>query len=301
MPFPYRNETKEMNDDARTSAGGSFIRLSDGLTHYEAGGNELGEVVVLVHGFSVPYFIYDPTFDFLTKSGFRVVRYDLFGRGFSDRPNVKYNLDFFVKQLHDLLNALRLASTSLSASTRPVNLIGLSMGGSIASAFTVRHQERVHKLVLIDPCGAKPIDSGITLKIAKIPLLAELLYGQLGSDNMVKSVANDFFDPVLVEHFQSRYKIQMGYKGFMRAILSTIRSGTLGSFMNLYMALGRLNKPVLLFWGRNDKTVPFEHSDLLRAAMPNAKFQVIEDCGHIPHYEKPDQFNPILLSFLRQT
>ncbi|MEP7137424.1 MAG: alpha/beta hydrolase, partial [Chloroflexota bacterium] len=129
-----RDETKELNDEARKSAGGAFIQLSNGVTHYELGGNESGEVVVLVHGFSVPYFIYDPTFEFLTRSGFRVLRYDLFGRGFSDRPHMDYNLDLFIEQLSDLLDTLRF--------TPPVNLIGLSMGGLIASAFTVRHPER---------------------------------------------------------------------------------------------------------------------------------------------------------------
>ena len=92
----------------------------------------------------------------------------------------------------------------------------------------------------------------------------------------------------------------MQYKGFQRAILSTIRNGMLESFIHVYEALGKMDKPVLLFWGRNDNTVPFEHSQVLRAAVPHLQFHVIADCGHIPHYEKPDVVNPILLEFLRQ-
>jgi pimeloyl-ACP methyl ester carboxylesterase len=292
MLFRVRNETQEMNADARKSAGGSFITLSNGITHYEIGGNERGEIVVLVHGFSVPYFIFDPTFDFLSQSGFRVVRYDLFGRGYSDRPQATYNIDFFVTQLLELLDALRI--------TPPVNLISLSMGGPIASAFTVRHPERIHKLVLIDPAGAKPIALSPMLKAAKIPFLAEAVLSLVGSDFMVRSVADDFFDPALVKIFQAKYREQMQYKGFMNAILSTIRNGMLGSFLNTYEQLGNIGKPVLLFWGRNDKTVPFEHSNILRAAMPAAEFVTVEDCGHIPHYERPDAVNPILLNFLRR-
>lgn len=293
MSFPYRDEVKELNDEARKSApSGAFVPLSDGMTHYELGGNESGEVVVLVHGFSVPYFIYDPTFDFLTQAGFRVLRYDLFGRGFSDRPRARNNLDFFVRQLAELLEALRF--------TRQVNLVGLSMGGPIAAAFTLRHPERVKKLVLIDPCGAQPIDTAWTIRFARIPILAEIAYGQLGAANLVNGVAKDFFDPALVEHFQERYKVQMRYKGFMRSILSTIRNDMLGSNIELYRSLGKTETPILLCWGRDDRTVPFEQSGLLREAMPRAEFRVIEHCGHIPHYEKPDEFNPILLGFLRQ-
>ena len=61
-----RDEIKELNDEVRSHTDGSFIQLSQGYTHYELGGNPVNEPVVLVHGFSVPYFIYDPTFQFLT-------------------------------------------------------------------------------------------------------------------------------------------------------------------------------------------------------------------------------------------
>ncbi|MGB8981793.1 MAG: alpha/beta hydrolase, partial [Anaerolineales bacterium] len=101
MPFSYRAETRELNEITRREAGGSFIQLSDGFTHYELSNPHAEETVVLVHGFSCPYFVYDLTFEFLTQSGFRVLRYDLLGRGFSDRPETVYNIDLFVRQLGD--------------------------------------------------------------------------------------------------------------------------------------------------------------------------------------------------------
>jgi len=287
-----RDEIKELNAETRKSASGAFIQLPNGITHYELGGNESGELVVLIHGFSVPYFIYDPTFQFLTQAGFRVLRYDLFGRGFSDRPNIDYNLELFVNQLADLLDALRF--------TQPVNLIGLSMGGLIASAFTVRHPQRVNKLTLIDPAGAKSIALTPMLKAAKTPFVAEAVLSLVGGEALVQSNARDFFDPALVDHFSAQYRVQMQYKGFKRAILSTIHNGMLESFIHVYEELGKMDKPVLLFWGRNDNTIPLEHSQLLCTAVPQIIFHIIEDCGHIPHYEKPDMVNPILLGFLRR-
>ena len=159
MFFPFRTETKELDDEARRMTGGSFVQLSDGITHYELSNITRDQTVVLVHGFSTPYFIYDPTFHFLTQNGFRVLRYDLFGRGFSDRPQLPYNIDLFVKQLSDLLDALRLA--------RPVNLIGLSMGGPATAAFTMRFQQRVKSLTLIDPAGARSLAETPMLKLIK--------------------------------------------------------------------------------------------------------------------------------------
>jgi pimeloyl-ACP methyl ester carboxylesterase len=115
---------------------------------------------------------------------------------------------------------------------------------------------------------------------------------------MVKNSASAFFDRTLAEAFQSRYNLSMRYKGFKRAILSTIRNNMLGSFLNVYKRIGKMDKPVLLFWGRQDHVVPFKHSDVLRAAMPQVEFHAIEHCGHVPHCEKSAEVNPILLRFL---
>jgi pimeloyl-ACP methyl ester carboxylesterase len=292
MAFSYRDETKELNDLTRKEAGGSFVQLSDGVTHYELSNPAAENTVVLAHGFSVPYFIYDPTFEFLTQAGFRVVRYDLFGRGFSDRPETRYNIDLFVRQLGDLLDALHF--------TQPVTLVGLSTGGPITTVFTAHYPERVNKLVLIDPIGANRLPFERILKLAAMPMVGETVMGWIGINGMYKIIASDFLDRRLVEEFQPRYIVQMCYKGFKRAILSTIRNGMLDSFIEDYQRVAQLGKPVLLFWGRNDPTVPFHHSDTLRTAIPNIEFHAIENCGHIPHYEKPEEVNPILLQFLKK-
>ena len=292
MSFPYRDETKELNAETREIAEGSFISLPNGVTHYELSNAQEDSTVVLVHGFSVPYFVYNPTFKSLTESGFRVLRYDLFGRGFSDRPHARYTIDLFVQQLLDLLDALRII--------QPVNLIGLSMGGPITATFTTRHPGRIKSLTLIDPSGARAISLPPMLKVAKLPFIAKTILSLSGSESLVKGMANDLFDPTLVDHFIKQYRVQMQYKGFKRAILSSLRNNTLGSFIETYRTIGKLNKPVLLFWGKNDMTVPFEYSNDMRAAIPHMEFHAIENCGHIPHYEKPDEVNPILLEFLRK-
>jgi pimeloyl-ACP methyl ester carboxylesterase len=254
---------------------------------------EAEDSVVLVHGFSVPYFIYDPTFAFLTQAGFRVLRYDLFGRGFSDRPYTRYNIDLFVRQLAELLDALKLTS--------PVSLVGLSTGGPIVAAFTARSPERVSKLVLIDPVGAKPFLLSRVARAAATPVVGEVLISSLGNVRMIKKIASSRFDHEHIGEFGPRYIVQMEYKGFKHAVLSTVRNQMLGSFRTVYEQIGKMDKQVLLFWGRHDTTIPFRHSDILRRAMPQVEFHAIENTGHIPHYEKPEEVNPILLAFLKRT
>jgi pimeloyl-ACP methyl ester carboxylesterase len=154
--------------------------------------------------------------------------------------------------------------------------------------------------VLIDPAGARPISLSRMLKAVKMPWIGELILGRFGSGNMVKGIASDFFSPELVEHFQTQYKIQMQYHGFKRAILSTLRNRMLDSFIDTYHMIGRLKKPTLLFWGRQDTTVPFEHSADILNAMPHAEFHAFDNSGHIPHYERASEVNEILLEFLRR-
>jgi pimeloyl-ACP methyl ester carboxylesterase len=289
MPFPYLNETLELNEITRKTAEGSFISLANGITHYQLSGSQNGTPIVLIHGFSTPYFIFDTTFNFLVQAGFRVLRYDLLGRGYSDRPRTAYNMRLFVNQLKQLLDGLEL---------QPINLVGLSMGGAISAAFTNQYPAYVQRHVLIDPAGAKRISLPITLEALKLPIFGELTLGLLGSGHMIKDIAADMLNQETVAHFQNQYKIQMQYKGFKRALLSTLRNGMLESIYETYAALGKLQKATLIFWGKNDKTIPFENSQTLLQALPHAELHTLEHCGHIPHYEKPHIVNPILLEFL---
>jgi pimeloyl-ACP methyl ester carboxylesterase len=288
--FIYRGETKPLDDTTRsTITSGAFLELSNGYTHYELGGPNTGIPVILIHGFSVPYFIWDPTFQALTSLGFYVLRYDLFGRGFSDRPHLKYDLFLFVRQLHDLLDSLEFSQGYL---------IGMSMGGAIASAFTVQEPQRVGKLVLIDPIGAQPMTSNILYKAALLPLISELLLGLISTEKMINSTASNFYNLKDINLLQLHSREQLQFKGYKRAILSTLRNKMLDGFPDVYEQLGKLQLPILLLWGRNDDTLPIDQSDQLLKLIPNAEFKVIENSGHIPHYHRPDFVNPILNQFL---
>lgn len=287
--IPFRGETKHLTAEDRAAVPGQFIHLADGVTHYELGGKVNGPVVVLVHGFSVPYFIWEPTFQALNAAGFWVLRYDHFGRGYSDRPHLRYDLDLFNRQLTGLLDELGFREK--------INLIGLSMGGVIAANFAGLHPERVARLGLIDPAGF-PIGYSLGFRLLRAPLLGELLFNLAGSENLENSMASDFYDPKHIREFIELYRPQMAYKGFRRALLSTLRAGFLNDGRDVYRRVGESGLPALLVWGENDTTVPFKHHKKLLEWIPQAAFHPIAASGHIPHYEKPEEVGPILLDFL---
>jgi pimeloyl-ACP methyl ester carboxylesterase len=288
--FLYRGETKLLDDTTRsTVSSGAFLELSNGFTHYELGGPNTGIPVILIHGFSVPYFIWEQTFKSLASLGFYVLRYDLFGRGYSDRPHLKYDLCLFVRQLHDLLDRLNFSQGCL---------IGLSMGGAIASAFTVQEPQWVCKLVLIDPIGAQPIPLNMLYKAVLLPGISELLLGLISTEKMINSTASVFYNVKDINLLQYQIREQLQFKGFKRAILSTLRNRMLDGYPGVYERLGKLHLPILLLWGRNDDTLPIDQSEQLLKLIPNAEFRVVENSGHIPHYNRPDFVNPILNQFL---
>jgi pimeloyl-ACP methyl ester carboxylesterase len=287
--FPYRGETEVLNDGIRAKAPGTFVRLTEGITHYELGGPPSGPIAVLVHGFSVPYYVWEPTFQALVQAGARTLRYDLYGRGFSDRPRGPYTIDFFVRQLKELLEAFGMER---------VALIGLSMGGPISATFAARYPEHVRRLGLIDPVGFQPMPLSAALKLALVPGLGELALGLIGDEALLNGMAADFFDRELIGLFLSQYRIQMKYRGFKRALLSTLRGDALAGCPQAYLRLAERDIPVLLIWGRDDRTIPIETSRQIIEAIPRIRFIPVENCGHIPHYERPEVINPILVQFV---
>ncbi|HIE25356.1 MAG TPA: alpha/beta hydrolase [Anaerolineales bacterium] len=290
MPFPYIHEIQELTPAFREKLAGDFIALPNGYTHYELVGDKNAETVVLVHGFTVPNFIWEPTFRALTEAGYRVLRYDLFGRGYSDRPKATYTLNFFATQLHDLLNALHIIE--------PINLFGLSMGGPITASFTAQHPERVKKLALFAPAGAETLQPPF-IKLLQLPIVGDFLFGMFGAKRLLGGVADDFYSLELVEKFTEKFKPQLKISGFGRAILSTMRNDALSENRAVYERVAETNIPVLLVWGEEDKTVPYTQSVQMQASLKHARFHAIPNGGHIPHYENAAEVNPIILDFLK--
>ena len=275
-------ETHELDEAARRQAPGQFIELADGLSHYQLGGPEDGPVAVLIHGFSVPLYIWEATYQQLVEDGFRVLRYDTYGRGYSSRPDVVYDAALFRRQLLGLIEGLQLKT--------PVHLAALSFGGPIAADFTLHHPELVSRLVLIGPAYQLPA--------MDIPRWMAHLGAALRSESMAEGQLGDFKYPGEFPDWAEKYKVQMQYKGFRRALLSTLYDYGADIPAN-YTRLNELDKDIFLIWGKEDQTVPFRFSDSIRARL-QVEFLPVEDAGHLPHLERPGLVNPRIADFLEK-
>jgi len=273
---------------ARSAAGGQYVTLTDGVTHYRVSGPADGAPVVLVHGFSTPFYIWDSTAVALSAAGYRVLQYDLFGRGYSDRPDVTYGADLVDRQLGEIIDSAGIRG--------PVHLMGLSYGGFVTGTFSGRHPERIRSLTLVDPAAGP--SSSLPWYIAA-PVIGPLLWQVLVVPGMAGNQVSDFVEPKRWPDWPDRYRTQMQYRGFGRALWSTAMFESGVSLDSVYATVGKQSFPVALVWGVEDSTVSIVLSRTVREAIPRIQFHLIEHAGHLPHMERTDVVNPILLDFLR--
>ncbi len=285
--YVLRNpETAALDAVARRGAPGRFVALTDGVTHFDVSGPDSGRVAVLVHGFSVPYYIWDSTSVALASAGYRVIRYDVFGRGLSDRPDVAYDGTLYDRQLTELLDALQVRG--------PVDLMGLSYGGYVTGHFTATHPTRVRTLTLIDPVAVAP-----TLPaILTTPVVGAWFWQVMQAPKAADGQLSDFLHPDRWPDWVDRYRPQMAYRGFGRALRRSVITSSRTDYPAHYAAVGATGVPVLLVWGKQDSTVSVMHSSVVRNGIPGIEYFVLDSAGHLPHMEEATAVRARMLEFL---
>lgn len=284
-------EQRTMNDAARIGVPGRFVRLADGVTHYETAGPDTGRVVVLAAAFSVPAYLSDSLFQRLGRAGFRAIRFDYYGRGWSDRPKTTYDLALFGRQIAGLLDSLGVHG--------PVDLAGLSFGAAIVTDFADRHPDRVRSLTYIDPV----FNTGRQLPPEERSAIAWDIHMVFrgGTDAMATDQLYDFYYPDRHPDWVDRYRVQQQFKGTREALRRTRVAIAVAPDQGAQLRrVGAHPRPVLVVWGRQDEGAPFAESAALLAALPQAALFPVDSAGHLPHLERPDLVVPAVVAFLRR-
>lgn len=291
LPFVSGDlEQEELNPKTRADLGGSFVKLSDGYTHYEQKGDKGAKTIVLVHGNAAPYFSWDYNIDPLVQAGFRVVRYDIFGHGYSDRPDLElYNRSLYDRQLAELIEILDI--------TDPVYLVGTSQGGSICAYFAAKHPQKVEKIALLSPLFDDFEGKGMA-GLVRTKGIGEYLMRLIGDKNLTEShTSKVLYSDEKKEELSEKLKKQMHYVGRKRAVLANMRGNTLEDTTLYYKQVKQQNIPVLLTWADNDKSISRESMERLRRLIPRIQYHEIKGASHLAHYEFPEKINSLLIQF----
>lgn len=269
----------------------SFLELPQGTVHYRLEGPENGQLVVLVHGFATPSIIWSQYFKPLTDAGYRVLAFDNYGRGLSDRPDTVYDADLFDNQLSGLLDALGI--------NRRVDLVGYSMGGGIVTVFAARHPERVRSMTLIAPVGLGKLSNERTEMLMR-PLIGDWIIRLFGTKMFYAAAASEAKSIPNPGPLLAAVNRQLQYRGYGDALLSTMRNYPLQNADEFYATVGATSLPVLAIWGEADEVVPFDHAEKLMELVPQAQLRSYPGMGHNIGVVEPELIGGLVMRFLSE-
>lgn len=241
--------------------------------------------IVFIHGFPFNMEMWNGQIkEFRTE--YRTIAYNVRGHGDSGLSDGQYNIELFVDDLIALLDYLKLDK---------VVLCSLSMGGYIALRAIEKFPERFNGLVL---CNTQCQEDSTEIKIKRFATIKKLkAEGMFGfEDDFIKSV---FSEKSLIEN-----------KEAIKLIRSCIESNTVTGICGTLLALAartntchvlpKINIPVLVIGGEQDKIISFSQLQLMHTNIINSEMQIIQDTAHLTNIEDSLTFNTILKSFLQK-
>jgi pimeloyl-ACP methyl ester carboxylesterase len=173
-----------------------------------------------------------------------------------------------------------------------VTLMGHSIGGWVALHMAVECPDRIARLILADPMGIEvPTAPPVNLATMDEETFATAVFGRLG----LIATAQAYGFGAEWENVRQGPEFERQWKG--RELVVNLVQGPC-SDPELTRRVPSIEAETLLIWGRLDGLVPLSHGEALRAALPRARLEVIDRCGHLPMVEKPETFHRLLRNFL---
>lgn len=272
------------------SAPGDIAYLSKGATHYQWLGPVRGPVAVLIHGLTTPSVVWKDVAQGLGDSGYRVLVYDLYGRGFSDAPKGNQDTTFFLTQLDELLTDQEL--------TDDLTLVGYSMGGAIATAFAANEPHRMKRLILLAPSGIETKESEFSRFCRMKPVLGDWLHGAIAGFRMRSTIARDLAAGASPDVIEAQ-KRELKRRGFLPAVLSSRRNMLEAVQENEHRSISRDGIPVIAIWGEQDSVIPISSVGKMAQWNRMAHQEVVQGAGHALPYSHGSQVTSFLRDMLR--
>jgi 2-hydroxy-6-oxonona-2,4-dienedioate hydrolase len=266
----------------------AYFEIDGSKLYYEVAGE--GETLLLSHAGFVDSRMWDAQWDEFAKH-YRVIRYDMRGYGKSDP------VEGPVSRRDDLFRLLR------HLNIERASLVGSSMSGEIVLDFTLEHPEMVSALVVV---SATP--SGFELQGAPPPNLMEMMEAmqkgdleraselqiRIWIDGMYRQP--DQVNPDVRKQAAEMNRIPVKNGTWAKADmqpLNPLNPPAVGR-------LGEIHAPTLIVAGDLDHPEILRAADFMQAGIAGSKKHIISGTAHMPSMEKPEEFNRVVLDFLRE-
>jgi 4,5:9,10-diseco-3-hydroxy-5,9,17-trioxoandrosta-1(10),2-diene-4-oate hydrolase len=263
---------------------GHYATLANGLRlHYLDEGS--GPVVLWLHG-SGPgasgFSNFKGNFPAFVEAGYRNIVLDLPGFGRSDKPDdVQYHLEFFVSCVVDLLERIDVPRCTV---------LGNSLGGAIALGMALLKPALIEKLILLAPGGVEEREAYFRME-GIVRMVSLFNAGPIGLEEMRSMMRLQLFDDSILPQSLLEERV---------AVAQTQPKNLFSTMMvpNMEARLGEIQAPILGFWGSNDNFNPVSGAQRIINGTANARFIVLNRCGHWVQVEHRELFNRTCVDFL---
>ena len=248
----------------------------DVTLHYEDEGS--GQPVLLIHGHTSDGRIWEPVMPGLRDAGLRVLRADLRGHGRSTRPDFGYHFSHHAADMAAVLDAAGVATAVI---------VGFSIGGGVALEMAVTMSERLEGLVLMSPVMPdRPFEPAFMENLRQVARIAR-------TEGITAAMLGPWAENPLFEFSLSKPGIREQVETITREFpgaeyLATQRDDVQRSW-TVPDRLGEIRSPTLVIAGDSETPGFREYAVEAAEKIPGARFEILENCGHMLPLEEPDR------------
>ena len=289
-PFVIERRRPPIGATERSGSKGEFIRLSQGITHCRWAGSARGPVAVMVHGLTTPMIAMEAVAEGLGRLGYRVLMYDLYGRGLSDAPRGKQDRAFFLRQLSEVC--------AYHGLTEELTIAGYSMGGNIATAFATEYPHSVKQVILVASGGVKTNESAFSRFCRQVPGLGDWAHAVFARNRILKAIPSRGQSRAVGRVLQTQRE-ELLRQGYLPAVLSSRRGILAENQEEDHRKLYRQGIPVAAIWGQSDPIIPLQAVGLLGLWNRDARQEVIDGADHGLPYTHGEEIADALRTVLR--
>jgi len=259
-----------------------ITKVNDVNLYYELHGPEPAPVLVLNNGLimsAATSWVFQTAA--LTKH-YRLLKYDCRAQGQSDHPEEPYSMERHADDLAALLEELDVESAHIA---------GISYGGEVAQAFALKYPSKTLSLILIDTVS----EVGPELQLV-IESWVDMLRGQDPLGFFHATVPWNFSPAWIVENTPILEDAKERYKQLDFAAIVNLCEAFFG--VDFTDQLSEIQVPTCIMTGELDLIKGPPYARILKEAIPHAELHIIAGAGHASCWERPGEFNSIILGFL---
>ena len=244
----------------RLNSGYQEVDLSEGITSFKDIGDKNNKVIVLVHGATFGSLAYEEYVNVFVENNYRVITYDQYGRGFSDRVHSNVSIELMEKQLKELIEYCEVEN---------VILYGVSFGAAVVAKYAANNPENIsfigYQVPLINSANV-PL-----LSIVKIPLYGDLLSRGFLVPGVLKRIEEyeDLMSKKLLDHYIRQFEVK-GTENFFKQFFL---GNAMGNRLNDHSIIGSKSIPSYFAYAEDDEEID---SQLVEEAIRNYNNPIVK-------------------------